>query len=103
MKHKPDCQCPIHIEEDTTAVKWVAISVVVFFLSIFVLTARATESNHTLDSLLFVDSNDDPEITYIIINDGECKIKMKKKDIKNQDLIVDRVDKECKWSSYYYY
>lgn len=38
MKHDRDCQCPIHIIEDTRRVKLVAGLVLIFFLGLFLFT-----------------------------------------------------------------
>lgn len=38
MKHDENCDCPIHIVEDTTHVKYAAWGVVAFFVIVFLLT-----------------------------------------------------------------
>lgn len=38
MKHPANCNCPIHVEEDTTKVKHVALTVLVVFGLLFMLT-----------------------------------------------------------------
>jgi hypothetical protein len=38
VKHKKDCECPIHIQEDTTNVKYAAFIVVVLLSLVFLLS-----------------------------------------------------------------
>ncbi len=43
----------------------------------------------------FIDSKDNPEITYVVI--GDCSVPVKKQDVKdNQDEVVKRVMEICK-------
>ena len=42
----------------------------------------------------FIDSRDDKEITYIIVN-NTCKIKVKKADLKNYDKVIDIIMEKC--------
>lgn len=40
MSHPEDCNCPIHIKEDTTNVKRVALAVIVFWCVVFWLVSK---------------------------------------------------------------
>ncbi len=42
----------------------------------------------------FIDSKDDPSITYLIIN-NECKVKLKKTELKDWDRVLNKVEKQC--------
>lgn len=42
----------------------------------------------------FIDSKDDPAITYLIVN-GECKVKLKKTELRDWDLVVKKAEKQC--------
>jgi hypothetical protein len=41
-----------------------------------------------------VDSRDDQSITYIIYN-NTCKVRLKKDDLKNTDLVAKKVEEVC--------
>lgn len=42
MNHGKDCDCPIHIVEDTTKVKYAAWAVIIFFVGLFLITSCKT-------------------------------------------------------------
>jgi len=46
-KHTPNCECPIHIEEDTTKVKRVALITLALFIIGFIITLCVTNNEPT--------------------------------------------------------
>lgn len=51
MNHDKDCDCPIHIIEDTTHVKHAAWGVIIFFVALFFLTGCNLSGSCDLPSI----------------------------------------------------